>query len=543
VERSAIEAVYAYHRDSKHHLDRYAPGPGGLDWANQPNPFRVFEGAPTVDLPFTADRLREAYARIRAGARPDPAPLGRDAVAALLALALGLSAWKSHGGSRWALRCNPSSGNLHPTECYLLSAAAPGLEAGLWHYTSRDHQLQQRARPLDPKAWDEHLAGGLILGLAGIHWREAWKYGLRAFRYCQHDAGHAIAAVSYAAATLGWQARVLPWGDEALAALLGLDRAADFHREEREVPELALWVAPPGSEPPDAQALLALPRAYAGRANQLSRSHRPWPGIDAVQEACRRPGGAGSDPEPAAPDLPALAEIPCAQAAADLIRQRRSAVDFDGVSRLPAAAWFAMLDALLPRPGVPPHEAWPRSPRVHLALFVHRVEGVAPGLYLLARTTGAAEALRGALREELLWEAVPGAPAHLPLWCLLRGDARDAARAIACHQDIAADSCFAVGMLAELDGALAEGPWGYRELFWECGLLGQVLYLEAEAAGVRGTGIGCFFDDAMHGLLGIRDTRWQSLYHFTAGGPVQDPRLQTHPPYAHLPRDRGTQAL
>ncbi|TVR64991.1 MAG: hypothetical protein EA420_04215 [Candidatus Competibacteraceae bacterium] len=31
---------------------------------------------------------------------------------------LGLSAWKQHRGSRWALRCNPSSGNLHPTEGY-----------------------------------------------------------------------------------------------------------------------------------------------------------------------------------------------------------------------------------------------------------------------------------------------------------------------------------------------------------------------------------------------------------------------------------------
>ena len=33
---------------------------------------------------------------------------------------MGLSAWKAYGGNRWALRCNPSSGNLHPTEGYLL---------------------------------------------------------------------------------------------------------------------------------------------------------------------------------------------------------------------------------------------------------------------------------------------------------------------------------------------------------------------------------------------------------------------------------------
>ena len=66
-------------------------------------------------------------------------------------------------------------------------------------------------------------------------------------------------------------------------------------------------------------------------------------------------------------------------------------------------------------------------------------------------------------------------------------------------------------------------------------MLGHVLYLEAEAAGVRATGIGCFFDDEMHALLGISDYSWQSLYHFTVGGPVDDPRLSTLPPYEFQP--------
>jgi hypothetical protein len=65
-------------------------------------------------------------------------------------------------------------------------------------------------------------------------------------------------------------------------------------------------------------------------------------------------------------------------------------------------------------------------------------------------------------------------------------------------------------------------------------VLGQVLYLEAEAAGIRGTGIGCYFDDAFHSILGLRDNQLQSLYHFTIGGPVEDTRLMTLPPYAHL---------
>jgi hypothetical protein len=67
-------------------------------------------------------------------------------------------------------------------------------------------------------------------------------------------------------------------------------------------------------------------------------------------------------------------------------------------------------------------------------------------------------------------------------------------------------------------------------------MIGQVLYLEAEAADVSATGIGCYFDDAVHELLGIGDTRLQSLYHFTVGGALVDNRLVTTPPYSHLER-------
>jgi hypothetical protein len=73
---------------------------------------------------------------------------------------------------------------------------------------------------------------------------------------------------------------------------------------------------------------------------------------------------------------------------------------------------------------------------------------------------------------------------HLPLHLLLPYDLREHAKLICCHQDIGADSCFTLGMLAKFEVALQE-PWRYRHLFWECGMLGQVLYLEAEAAGVR----------------------------------------------------------
>ena len=71
----------------------------------------------------------------------------------------------------------------------------------------------------------------------------------------------------------------------------------------------------------------------------------------------------------------------------------------------------------------------------------------------------------------------------------------------------------------------------FRSLFWETGVIGQILYLEAEAAGVRATGIGCFFDDPVHEMFGFTGIAYQSLYHFTIGGPIEDTRLTTLPPY------------
>ena len=106
------------------------------------------------------------------------------------------------------------------------------------------------------------------------------------------------------------------------------------------------------------------------------------------------------------------------------------------------------------------------------------------------------------------------------------------ANRVSCDQEIAEDGFFSLAMIARLEASLRErGEWFYRRLFWECGLIGQVLYLEAEAAGARATGIGCFYDDPVHDMLGLTGHAWQSLYHFSMGMPVEDTRLTTEPGY------------
>ena len=204
----------------------------------------------------------------------------------------------------------------------------------------------------------------------------------------------------------------------------------------------------------------------------------------------------------------------------------------DGSTGLDRDAFFRILARTMPDGCGPPFELLPWKPAVHLVLFVHRVEGLDPGLYLLTRSPDAEGSLRGGMRETFDWTEVDGCPEALPLWRLQSGDLRQLSADLSCEQAIASDGAFAAAMIAEFEPTLRTyGAWFYRRLFWEAGAIGQILYLEAEAAGLRGTGIGCYFDDAVHDLLGLKGRIFQDLYHFTVGGAVEDPRLRTTAAY------------
>ena len=279
------------------------------------------------------------------------------------------------------------------------------------------------------------------------------------------------------------------------------------------------------------------PLGWQGQPNALSDSHVEWRWAEAAAEIVRKPAGQGLGVGSwGAGDREQKSGVRSQETSASLrhiIRQRRSAREMDGRTAIERNTFYRILARTLPGPDRYPFAMLPWPPRVHLAIFIHRVTGLAPGLYLLARDPAQVDALRAALKPEFAWASPDSCPSGLPFYRLASGDTRGIAGRIACGQDIAADGCFSLGMLAEFERPLIEhGAWVYPRLFWECGMIGQVLYLEAEAAGVRGTGIGCFFDDGMHNLLGLTDRQFQDLYHFTIGGPVDDPRLTTLSAYA-----------
>src|SRR5256712_2844761 len=194
-----LEMVMRYHQETKHHFNRYARALGHLDWANQPNPFRRYEGATLVHLPLLGldeEPLAPPYEDLYRPVAVPSAPVTIRTLSRLFEYALALSAWKQAGGTRRALRSKPSSGNLQPTEGYLLFGAVSGLAStpGLYHYAPKEHGLERRADcPAELFAELLHAfpPQAFLVGLSSIHWREAWEYGERALRQCPPDARHA----------------------------------------------------------------------------------------------------------------------------------------------------------------------------------------------------------------------------------------------------------------------------------------------------------------------------------------------------------------
>ena len=569
-----LDQVKHYHQQTKHDFNRYARALGYMDWANQPDPFRRYEGAPLTHLPLLKpddEPVSPIYSDLyRRNAIPVE-PLTIKSLSRFFEYALSITAWKEYGGNRWALRSNPSSGNLHPTEGYLITGqhADMPLEPGLYHYAPKEHGLEHRlacsgkaiqslTKPFPPQTF--------LVGLSSIHWREAWKYGERAFRYCQHDIGHAIGTVRMAAATLGWRLVILSGMDDpSVGSLLGLNRFEEFDQAEAELPELITAVIPTQNVTSFPVTLNGeaiehcIQGTWQGKANRLSRDNPiHWEIIDDVTKATwkstqeietfhwdvpphKDKGQTSSSPSEnegrRGEKIPETRQ----PLAGQIIHQRRSAVSFDGETGISAERFFLMLSRVMPQADVPvsqrpvPWDAMHWEPTIHLACFVHRVEGIPAGLYMLVRSTAAKkyEELKTSMQEQFVWTIPEGCPKDVPLYLLEDGNTQKIATQVSCWQEIAGDSAFSLGMIAEFDSALnTHGPWFYKRLFWEAGLIGQVLYVEAEAAGIRSTGIGCFFDDPVHRVLGFfPHTTFQSLYHFTVGGPVEDARLTTLPPY------------
>ncbi|MGI5991630.1 MAG: nitroreductase family protein [Methanosarcina sp.] len=554
-----LETILDYHKASKHNFKAYAPGPHRLDMSIKPDPFLNYHGTRHLNLEIWSDEqikteIFPTYEQVLLSEKLKPSELNAESISRLFFDSFAISAWKKADDTKWPLRVNPSSGNLHPTEVYLLSGPVKGLlkNPSVCHYAPLPHALELRTE--FPRETWELLSlgfpeGTFFVGLTSIFWRVSWKYGLRAFRYSQHDIGHAIAALTFAAAGLSWKTSLLAdMGSEEVAALLGISGEIGPEKQE---PACLLAVCPADETCTKSKISSTMVSTFknlswAGIPNSLSPEHVEWLGIEkAALAAQKRESDYFEKREESEKEIKSGTRAvsllkasnsrnqldPEAVPLRSIIRGRRSAIEMDNSAYMEKETFYAMLQRTLPENN-PIFNTLAFGSFTHLLLFVNRVKELLPGLYIFLRKPEEKKKFKAAIRPDFLWEKPKNCPSDLEFYLLLEETLHSFAAQLSCAQRKVADACFTVCMLSEFEEPLNKfGAWIYPYLFWECGILGQLLYLEAEANGLRGCGIGCFFDDPLHETIGLKGLEYQDLYHFAVGSPLQEIGVITLPAY------------
>lgn len=553
--KAELETILEYHQASKHNFKAYVPGPRHLDMPIKPDPFLNYYGTQLLVLDKWSEEQIEAevfpaYEQAFSPEELKPSELNKENISRLFFDSFAISAWKKAGSTKWPLRVNPSSGNLHPTEVYLLSGHVQRLLKcpSVCHYAPLAHALELRAE-FSPETW-ELLSSGFpegtfFVGLTSIYWRVSWKYGLRAFRYANHDIGHAIAALTFAAAGIGWKTSLLAdMSSEELAELLGMSGREGPEKEE---PACLLVVYPAGEtctagKVPSTAVSAFKNISWEGVPNTLSPRQVEWVGIEKAASASRK-GETDylGEKQELKPGIQAVSHLTVKdyKARSDLempplrrvIRGRRSAIEMDNSAYMEKETFYEILQKTLPENN-PIFNTLAFGSFTHLLLFVNRVKDLLPGLYIFLRKPAEKERFKAAIRPDFLWDKPENCPPGLDFYLLMEETFYDFAAQLSCGQRKAADACFTVCMLSEFEEPLNKfGSWIYPYLFWECGILGQLLYLEAEANGLKGCGIGCFFDEPLHEAIGLKGLEYQDLYHFVVGSPLQEIGVRTLPAY------------
>jgi len=499
-----------YHELTKHSAESLRRTRYYLDWANMPSPFRHYGGVPILDLPADPPSPEISAQEILKGKTGSTSVKdGAGFLSQLMFYSASISASKraSSTGAVYALRVNPSSGNLHPTEFHFCTRGLIDWPDGLYHYLPSSHMAEERAIG-DFCGKLVHDSAPIVFVLTSIAWREAWKYRDRAFRYCLHDIGHAWQALALAARSIGCESFALGhFSDDSVAeaCLLAPDGwpmlIVGLHGP-------VIPIRKPAGIPDTAETVLFGGQPSELSANQLPDDPVPYPSIERIYRAtkvstketvpcvgpsCGQPSGSGLGEI----SLPPPASTGCSFG--DVVRTRRSALDFRGGGE---SISLSQLAALLDSTKEPFLADFATVRFVHLYLYVHRVEGLAPGVYRYR-------------------------PEHAALEKIKEGDQRLVAAALSLGQDLAGNACLAFSMIGDFENAgRSYGDRGYRYVHFEAGAIGQRLYLASEALRLRATGIGAFFDDQVNQYLGLSPKMGQVVYHFAVGYPIPDARLE-----------------
>ena len=545
--RRDLRPVHRYHDGTKHHFHRFARSLGYLDWASQPNPFRSFAGrardaAGAVRSPagplrpaFHARRSASAIAATRRRRAPPRArPVGVEAVRriALGAARQPVQRQSPPDGSLRHRRSGDGSAG-RAAACTTTRPTGTRSSGGAPSTPTRGGRAAADRRLLAHRADVDPLARGVEVRRARVPLlparpgpRDRGRVGSRrrspagARRCCRtgRTATSPRSPASIATRTTSTPSAKSP------GCLIGSGRrprASSRRPQASAVRPVARRRRARRAVDRPREPVERGPRRVDVHRRQSPRATRGSRATSAARQsarnaACRESGRS------------LRSRSRCAAAAAAAPQRRRVRRTLDDRSR---ARFFAMLSRVMPARGAPWDALW-WTPRIHLALFVHRVDGRRRRGSTCCRAIAAAvERLRAALRARVPVGARRRRAAAARVWRAATA-ARSPAR-LSCDQDIAADGFFSLGMLAEFDASLrSSGRRSTGTCSGNRAWSGRCCISKRKPPARARTGIGCFYDDPVHDVLGLTDHAFQSLYHFTVGMPVEDTRLTTEPGYS-----------
>jgi SagB-type dehydrogenase family enzyme len=479
----------SYHEKTRY--DRSKMGGHFLDWQNQPELFKHYEGRETIamprEMPLPHEDLFTLYEAPHEN-RPTHEVFDLAMLSGILLLTYTLTSQARHADGPFYYRSAASAGALYPTEIYVVSNGITDLDSGLYHFSILEHSLVKLRDGHFSDAVNRFVEDSVSDGtpltffLTAIFSRSAWKYGNRSYRYHLLDTGHVLENLALSLKALGLTAEsTFDFDDHSVNHLLGLEEDC----------EAALAVCRVkgtlGSrKASEARPLEGLPETVkkAGRVSlrevdvtEVLAIHTS--GYDIIWEktglnVCN---DLGIIPKSRVP-VPPVSMPDRGLLYPEAVFRRRSGRNFVAET-LPISHLHALLNVLtaIDHGGT---DQYVRS--ICTGFLTAGVESVADGFYLMDEN------------KEALGLVAPGTFTGVMSHICLDQDWMGSA---SLHFVFMSN----MALLEE-----AYGPRGYRYAMLTAGLMGERLYLGASALGLGCCGIGAFYDGEASRLLGLNES-------------------------------------
>jgi SagB-type dehydrogenase family enzyme len=482
-----IQAAWKYHDSTKHSYWSIRNNPHFLDWANRPQPFKIYPRLAEAALPRDVSQtgvaalsaISDALSTSRADSVPDLQDLAR-----ILYFSAGITKQRGSPGGEIYFRAAACTGALYEIELYIVTGDLAGLDAGVYHFNPADVSLRllrkgdfrgnlAQATALEP----EVVGAPVTIICTGTYWRNAWKYQARTYRHFGWDNGTLLANILAVSAASGLPAKiVLGFVDADVNRVLDLDTRHEVslclvpigHRSDSSPPTpseahaLGLETIPLSQREIEYPSMLEMHDASSLASVQEVAQ---WRGKQPVVPPCA-PAGGGVRLQP-----PPEEEQP-KDTIEQVILRRGSTRAFEKTASITLAQLSTILDCatrglqadFLKLPGEQLND---------LYLIVHSVQGLRPGAYFFRRDQNILELLR-------------------------EGEFRAEAHHLGLEQELPADASADIFFLADLKPILQRyGNRGYRAVQLEAGVIGGKVYLAAYALHLGATGLTFFDDDVV----------------------------------------------